>query len=75
MIEIKNAKITIEDAKGRTKTYQLDVTQQATKNDKGVVKLVHLQPSKANKVLKDFSKVYVDTAEFDKAFETKEAKS
>ena len=75
MIEIKTAEITIEDTKGRVKTYQLNVTQQATKNEKGSVKLAHVQPTKENKVLPAFGKMYVDTVELEKAFATKEAKS
>lgn len=57
------ATITVK-VNGIAKTFKLDVTKEATKNDKGVLSLAHVQPAKDNTAVLPFSKVYINTAEF-----------
>ena len=66
-----NFKVTVKiEMDGKHKTYQLNETQEAVKNDKtGKVTLSHHQPAANNPVLKSFSKLYIDTVELTKAFE------
>jgi len=61
-------KVTIETENGKHKTYQLTETSKATKNEKtGKVSLSHQQPASGNKVIREFSKLYIDTGELEKA--------
>ena len=58
--------ITIKDG-AVTKTFKLNQTAEAVKNDKtGKTSLAHFQPAENNKVVKPFSKLYVDTLEYGK---------
>ncbi len=53
---------------GKHKTYLLNCTAEAVKSEKtGKTTLAHFQPADGNTVVKDFSKLYIDTVSLEKA--------
>lgn len=56
--------VTIKNGKGEPKSYLLTQTGEPKLNEKnGKTTLAHFQPAADNKVVKPFSKLYIDTAE------------
>ena len=68
--------VIIKNGKGELKNYLLTETQEAVKNDKtGKTTLAHFQPAAENRVIKTFSKLYIDTTELEKEPKAKEPKA
>lgn len=66
-MQIAKVTVKVELDNGSHKTYQLNQTGQAVKNEKtGKTSLAHFQPAQGNKVLRDFGKLYIDTQELGK---------
>ena len=65
-MKITKVVIKIEVDKGTPRTYQLNMTQEPAKGKNGKITLAHFQPTEANRVIKSFSKIYVDTQELAK---------
>lgn len=67
-MKITKVTVKVETDKGVARIFTLGETAQAVKNDKtGKTSLAHYQPANDSKVVKGFSKLYIDTQELSKA--------
>lgn len=65
--------VNVSNGTGQPKSYVFKQTAEPAERKSGGVTLAHYQPEAGNKVIKTFSKLYVDTAEFAKAEKTPKA--
>ena len=74
-MKITKVIVKIELDKGSPRTYQMNLTAEPVERKSGGMSLAHFQPTEGNKVIKSFSKLYVDTAELAKDKANKEEAS